>query len=227
MKRFRKILIISGIIACFIACIGDFAVTFIFGSRYPGYSQLHDTMSALGASASPVTGIISAWWMLMGVLFILFAIAFRLSFRPDSYVKTASLLIVLYGLGEGLGSGIFKADPSGRTFISSYMVHNFVGGIGVIAIMALPLIMKKIIHRDANPLFCHISNLVFAAGILFIMLFLFRFGGTGVVAALKGLWQRLFVLNSYLYLLLLNTMMMRNLFLKNHDKWPDSMIFRE
>jgi hypothetical protein len=29
MKRFRKILIITGIIACFIACFGDFAVTFI------------------------------------------------------------------------------------------------------------------------------------------------------------------------------------------------------
>lgn len=227
MKRFRKILIITGIIACFIACFGDFAVTFICGSRYPGYSQFHDTMSALGASASPVSGIVSAWWMMMGALFILFAIAFRLSFRPDSYVKTASLLIVLYGLGEGLGSGIFKADPSGRTVISSYMVHNFVGGIGVIAIMALPLIMKKIIHRTVDPLFCHFSNLTFAAGILFVTLFLFRFNGSGELAAFKGLWQRLFVLNYYIYLLIINVMMIRHLFLKDNDKWQDSMIFRK
>jgi hypothetical membrane protein len=48
-------------IVCIIACIGDFAVMFFLGTFYPGYSQLKNTMSSLGASVSPVSDLKSIW----------------------------------------------------------------------------------------------------------------------------------------------------------------------
>ena len=100
----RKILVNAGSAACFTACIGDFLSLFVFGPHYPGYSQIHDTMSSLGASESPVSGIISAWWIILGFLMIIFAFGFRAAYpHNDKYVTTVFWLLILYGLGEGVG----------------------------------------------------------------------------------------------------------------------------
>lgn len=201
--KIGRILILTGVIACCVACTGDFAVTFVFGSFYPGYSQMRDTMSALGASASPVSDVVSAWWVLMGVLFMVFAVAFNHAYKPRRYARTAALLLLFYGLGEGFGSGLFKADTGANGAITSYLIHNILGGVGVVAVMAFPLVMRRIIPREEDRMFYHLSCLVFILAVVFIALFLFRFTATGMLAELKGLWQRLFVANIYLYLLVI------------------------
>jgi len=213
--KLERIIKSAGAVGCIAACIGDFVATFIFGSFYPGYDQLHDTMSALGASASPLSGILSAWWIVMGMLFILFALAFYYSFVHQPRAKVASLLIMLYGIGEGIGSGAFKADPSSDVLISPYLIHNILGGIGVTAILALPLIIKKVVAETEKKLFPVFSNIIFALGILFIALFLFRFESFGIISTLKGLWQRLFVADMYVYLLVIDGLMIRKLILKS------------
>jgi hypothetical protein len=209
--KIRKIVIVAGIVAGIAACVGDFAVTFYFGRFYPGYNQLHDTMSTLGATASPVSGILSTWWVVMGLLFMLFAIAFYYSFAPRSFVNTASVFIFLYGLGEGLGSGIFKADPTGETLINSYLFHNILGGIGVVAILAFPLFIKGIMTDAETKWFSGFSYIIFSLGIIFIVLFLFRFESFGIITELKGLWQRLFVADVYIYLLIIDGLMIKKL----------------
>lgn len=190
-------------IACIIACVGDFVGMFFLGNFYPGYSQLRNTMSALGTSISPVSNEISIWWIIAGFLFIFFGIAFKKAFIvKTSDVKIASWLIIFYGIGEEIGSGVFKEDAIGTALTKTNIIHNLFGGIGVLSILLLPLFMKKIISRKQMPAFYKMSTVIFTIGVLMLLLFLFRFLNikTNLFYIYKGLWQRISMLNNYIYL---------------------------
>jgi len=200
----RKIVVLSGAFACIAGCIGDFLSLFILGPEYPGYSHLHNTMSSLGSSASPVSDIISVWWIILGILMIVFAFGFRAAYpHKDKYVNIVFLLLILYGLGEGLGSGLFKADLSSGSYTTSFIIHDILGGAGVAAILILPLIVQKIKPFFSSMGFIRFSRITFILGVMFLILFSFRFIGNGnnIIAEYKGLWQRLFLLVYYIYLI--------------------------
>jgi len=202
----QKIIVYTGSAACFAGCTGDFLSLFILGQEYPDYNQLSDTMSSLGSSASPVSNIISVLWIILGILMIIFAFGFRAAYSPgDKYVKIGFWLLILYGLGEGLGSGLFKADRIAGSYTTSFIIHDILGGAGVIAIMILPLIVQKIKPFFSSPGFIRYSNITLIAGTLFLILFSYRFIGNGenIIAKYKGLWQRLFVLVYYVYMIII------------------------
>ena len=208
----KKTLILVGSIACFTGCIGDFWLTYVLGEYDPGYSQLNNTMSALGISSSPVSDIISTWWIILGFLMILFAFGLGKAFdHNNKFVKIASWLVVLYGLGEGLGSGIFKADHVNNSMTLSAIMHEIMGGIGIAAILVLPLVMRKIIPKTKNPGFHTISLIVFFVGIFLLAMFLIRFIPQEIndTSLYKGLWQRLFILDYYLYMIAIAVIMIK------------------
>ena len=200
----RKIIVYTGSAACFAGCTGDFLSLFILGQEYPCYNQLFDTMSSLGSSASPVSNIISVWWIILGFLMIIFAFGFRAAYsQGDKSVKIVFWLLILYGLGEGMGSGLFKADRVSGSYTTSFIVHDILGGAGVVAILILPLIVQKIKPFFSSTGFIRFSHITLILGTLFLILFSFRFIGNGenIVAKYKGLWQRLFVLVYYIYVI--------------------------
>jgi hypothetical membrane protein len=208
----QKKLIIASVIACITACAGDFLTLFILGSKYPGYSQLYNTMSSLGASESPVSAIISVWWIILGVLIILYAFGFKAAFSPgNKYVNVAFWLLIIYGLGEGMSSGLFKADHVYDSMTISYIIHDILGGAGVIGILVLPLIVQKIEPFSHNTRFRKFSYIVLVLGTIFLILFTFRFFGFGnnIPGKYTGLWQRLFVMVYYIYILTIAFKMVR------------------
>jgi hypothetical protein len=208
----RRIVSISGLMAGLIACWGDFITLFVLGTRYPGYNHFFNTWSSLGASASPVSGIISSWWIIMGFLFLWFALGFRLAFvEGNPYVKAATWILILYGLGEGAGSGLFKADHSGDLLTVSAIIHNLLGGIGIAALLILPLVMQKIIFMKSNRGFFTFSWIVLISGSVILILFLSRYycSDSCILVRFKGLWQRLFVLDYYIYLTVIIVLIIR------------------
>jgi hypothetical protein len=191
-------------VACIIACIGDFVFLFFLGMFYPGYSHLKNTMSALGASNSPVSNEVSAWWIIVGVLFIFFGIGFKQAFHERGRnARIGSWLIMLYGIGEGIGSGAFKADFIGDSFTTSALIHDALGGVGVAALLILPLIMKKLISKTELPNFHTMSTVVFFLSIFMLLFFSFRFSNdkSNFLNINQGLWQRLMMLINYVYLI--------------------------
>jgi hypothetical protein len=195
--------IIMSSIACIFACTGEFVALFLGGAFYPGYSQLRDTMSSLGTSVSPVSAEISTWWVIMGFLLIIFGTGFYKAFSGNGqFAKIASWLIIIYGLGEGIGSGAFKAENVAIGMFPSALIHDLLGGIGVTAIIFFPLIVQKVITKNEMPVFTRLSKIVFITGIFTVFLFLFRYlkDENDFFTVYKGLWQRLFMLNSYIYL---------------------------
>lgn len=202
----RKIVVLTGVAACFAGCTGDFLSLYILGSKYPGYSHLADPVSFLGSSVSPVSDLISVLWVILGILMIIFALGFRTAYSStDRNVKIAFWLLILYGLGEGLGSGLFKADEVNNSYTLSFIIHDILGGAGVFAILLLTVIVPRIDEFASNRNFQIFSRIILILGILFLVLFTQRFLGSKnfishEVARYTGLWQRLLILDYYIYL---------------------------
>jgi hypothetical protein len=198
-----KYIIVSSIV-CIVVCIGDIVSIFVFGTFFHDYSHLKDTISLLGSSVSPVSCEISLWWAIIGVLFIFFGIGFNKAFSDKgANAKFASWLIMLYGFGEGIGSGAFKADHLVNGLSRSAIIHDILGGIGMTAILLLPAIMQKVITKIEMPGFYHMSKVIFISGLIIFLLFLIRYLSSedNFFSIYKGLWQRLYLLNTYIYLI--------------------------
>jgi hypothetical protein len=211
LKESTQYIFVSAV-ACIMACVGEFAALFVFGAYYPDYNHLKDTMSYLGASNSPVSDEISTWWVIMGILIIFFGTGFQKAF-PDKgrYSKLASWLIILYGFGEGIGSGVFKADHTINGLTISAIIHKILGSIGVTAILLLPLIMQKVITKNEMPAFYRMSKILFISGIITMIFFSFRYASNekNFISIYTGLWQRLFMLNICIYLITIAILMIK------------------
>lgn len=197
-------------IICIVVCVLDFAVLFLLGSYYPGYSQLKNTMSSLAATISPVSKILSTWWIFIGIVFIFFGLMFREAFGNNlKNVKIASYAIIFYGLGEGIGSGLFKADRVDGKMTNSFIIHDIAGGIGIVAALILPLVMHKVILKKEKPVFYSFSWIVFTIGFITMLLFTIRFSSdeNNFIRLYKGLWQRIFLLNLYVYFSVISIIM--------------------
>jgi len=202
LKRNKKILIKWAFFAGIAGCLVDLISMFILGREIKGYSPLSNTMSMMGTSKSPVDHQIALWWILMGILFVIFGLGIRFAFNDKRILAlAASWLIILYGVGEGLGSALFPEDVPGTTHTLTGLLHNFMGGLGTTSITIFTLVMAKLI-----PEYKKFSYLVFIIGITGIILFgigQFWHNPANFFVMNKGLWQRIFVMDYYLYVIVI------------------------
>ena len=205
MKKSKRTFIRIASIACIVACSGDFLVLFLLGMQYPGYSRLKNTMSSMGITSSPVATPISLWWIFWGILIIFFALGLRTAFPwRKKAAHFASWLVILYGLGEGVGSGLFHADKIGTPMTWLGLAHNVAAGVGVASVMILPLAMVRIFPKSVFHRFWLFSVLVAIIGTIGVSMFYIASlwnAPDHFVSTYKGLWQRLFVLDYYTYLI--------------------------
>jgi hypothetical protein len=207
VKRERKSIIILAALVLIITCIADYVITFILAEKYPGYNPLTDTLSKLGATASPVGRMISGWWLLLSILITFFGIGFYQSFNHKGKpVLIATWLIIIYALGEGMGSGLFPANYIEHGLTFSLIIHDAFSGIGVGSIIILPLVMLNLFPKEKFRYFYMYSILVTVVGLLMLILFSIAkiFNNPDyIILSYKGLWQRLMNANYYLYLVVL------------------------
>lgn len=213
-SSFRRIIAYSSAILCITACIADLVLIYIFGKQIPGFTQLKSTLSSLGVSTSPVAGTVTVWSVTLGIIFVFFAFGFSETFRAyGKHINKAFWLIVLYGLGEGVASGIFRADTINGQLTNLAYLHDFLGGIGVVAILLLPFVMRKIFSSFSFPIFFRFSGIVSAVGFISTILFSFRleyFAGS-FLYNYSGLWQRIFLINYYAYFIVIAAMMIQKI----------------
>ena len=194
---------VSGILAS----IGDFIVTSILGSLYPGYSFIHRSESYLGTSVSPVAVYMNAWGVVFCFLLIFFAWGLRTTiFRYEKWQTRTVVLVVLYGLGEGAGSGLFPYNHVNNVLTLSGKLHSLFGALGGMAIVTIPFAGIKIFSKESFPLLHAYSKLVLIAGLILTVVFLVS---DRDVISYKGLWQRVYLFNYHLYLSVLALVMLK------------------
>lgn len=217
-SSFNKNITFASAILCIIGCFTDLVLIFIFGNQIPGFNQLTSTLSSLGISTSPVAGEVTVWSVILGIIFIFYAIGFRLAFQKfGKAVVVATWLIIFYALGENIASGIFRADSINGKLTTLAYLHDVLGGIGVASLLILPYVMQKIFTRFSYPLFNRYSRLAWLVGIIATIFFSFRleyFSGT-FLYTYSGLWQRIFLVDYYIYFVVIAFMIMRETDLKS------------
>ncbi len=209
---FRRAFVYASAILCISGCITDLVLIYLFGHQIPGYNQLTHTLSSLGVSTSPVAREVTLWSVILGTIFILFGFGFQEIFSTlGKQTRKAFWLFILYGLGEGVASGVFRIDLVNGELTNGAVLHEVFGGIGVVALLLLPLVMRKVFTQYSFPLFFRYSGIVLAAGIISTLLFSFRiqyFKGT-FLYTYCGLWQRIFLVNFYIYFVVIAVMMIQ------------------
>ena len=193
-----------------LACVGDLYMIYLLGTRWSGYNPLLQAMSDLGHAGSPVARSVSTGWIVMGLMFMIFGYGFYQVFSSDSKIaKTAGWMLALYGIGEGLGSGLIAGTPGKILQSPSSILHNLLGGMGVCASILLPFIIIKMFgarKSSASFWYCWFTTV---SGLLFFILFAISYihHSQGYWLSLLGLWQRLFRLIYYLFFVYLAVLM--------------------
>lgn len=201
MKKSR-ILIRVGAICGILACIVDATASTVLGNRIPDYNHLRSPLSQLGIRSSPVAHEIAFWWVMMGILIMLFGLSIYLAF-PGKKGKAmmAAILVILYGMGEGLGSSLFPADQAGMAHSATGIFHILIGGIGVLGLAFFPLVMQKLLSGIRK-----FSLIIFILGLLGVLFFLssrFIKDPYNIIVEYRGLTQRYFITIYYIYILVI------------------------
>ena len=198
-------------IAGLVAGAGDFIVTLVLGLFYPGFNHIRMVMSELGAPGSPVARWIGIWWVVFGVLFVVFALGLARAFGTETRsVVVGATLIGVFGLGAGIGAGLFPMDAVGAEPTLAGQLHDILAGLGFTAIAFLALVSMAIFPRKEAPAKFWLSIVVFVLGLAFFGLFIAaEDAATGGLLAYAGLWQRLFLLDQYALIAVLAVTMLR------------------
>ncbi len=205
-KSLAPILIAAGV-SGILASMGDFMVTSILGSLYPGYSFIHRPESYLGTSDSPVALYMNTWGLVFCFLLIFFAWGLRSTiFRYGRWQTLIVALVVLYGLGEGAGSGLFPYNHVNNVLTLSGKLHSVFGALGGVAIVSIPFAGIKIFSKESFPRLHAYSKLVLIAGLILTVVFLVS---DRDVISYRGLWQRIYLFNYHFYLSVLAMVMLK------------------
>lgn len=207
MKTIPSWLVVFTALCCFVACAGDFAVTIIIGLSYKNYDALNQSESFLGTANSPVAVYMNTWEVIFSILFVFYAYGLlRTIFNKGFWQHLAVWLIVLYGLGEGIGSGVFPYEHSGNDLALTGVLHLVFSTIGVVAIAVNAFVLGKVFPKKVYPRLHVYSRIVAISGLVLIILFLLA---KMQLIPLRGLWQRLFILDYYSLLIVVAVVMLK------------------
>jgi hypothetical protein len=202
MKSLSDPIVSAAAVAGIVAGVGDLAIPMALARRWPGYDSARDVLSRLGCADSPVRLWINAWWCLFGALIIAFAWGYYRVFvhgAPLSAAGLAALLLVVFGLGAGPGAGLFPMDVPGQPPTPTGALHHRISGVGFVALFFVPLVGLAVFGGRSPVLFW--GSLAAALGgiaALGMIVVSSRPKAAGILA-LGGMWQRVFLLNYYLY----------------------------
>lgn len=167
----------------------------------------------MGQSVSPIEHWVTLWGIFFSLLIILFDIAFYQNYKLNKWTKPAALALLIYGLGEGLGSGCFPINPPNTIITLDARLHNFFSGMGDTGIVLLPFIFMAMFPKIQNQKLHNYLWTVVGIGILMASFFLIAkyFKPDNFILAFKGVWQRIYTFNYYIMLLVISFKMMRQI----------------
>lgn len=197
----------AALITCLVATVCDLASLSVFARLYPAYDPRLEPISALGASGSPIAHFVSGWWVFLGVVFLLFSISYgKSNFLHHPAQRISAWLIGVYAIGEEVGSGLFPGNHLAGHLTTTGIIHNVIGGIGVIALVSIPFVLMKKYTRTGHAAFNRFLLIISLTGMLFFLLFSISrlaLPEMHVIRSWHGTWQRFFIANYYIMLVVI------------------------
>lgn len=171
------------------------AAFIVAGALRPGYSPIHQAISALGTGPDGWQEDIPA--IILGVLLLAFAASFFLSMRTvltEASLVPSTILLVIFAL-VWITAGFFTAAPPTRT------VHTVVSVIGELAAIAALLIIGVGLWHARTWRVWSVASIIAAIVALVLVILTFRTSRRSIPAPdrLGGLMERLLVVAIFLW----------------------------
>lgn len=168
----------------------------ILGALKPSYSHVYHTISELGETGSVTATQSAIVFILTGLMIMTFGYGLQIRLmRGDRHVWSG-VLIILYGLLDFVGSGIFPVDPGGAALTRVSVIHVYTTLLGEFAAVSVPVWF----HKDTEGLAEWSKHRLFSKRMFYLSLPLMFFLGycivenkPGVSDTPIGLAQRLLV----------------------------------
>lgn len=190
-----KILKEYGFYLLLLAIISEIALPFILARYYPNYSQINNLISTFGETDSPTKWAFKIWEIINGSLFVLSAPAIYERFKETNhrFALILSLLVVVFGLGDCIITGLFDRAANQSEVDFTSLLHNYASGAGFVALLIGTLLLFLLYRQEKNELFTIFLPLIFLAAMVFM--FLFAMPKIPIISQFqishRGLWQRL------------------------------------
>ena len=186
------------LVTCLIACIGDFIVITIIGYLYKDYNSFTDSQSDLGTYNSPVALYMNTWEVLLGLLLLSCCwCLYKTGWFQSRLQKLALWLLVLYAIGEGIGSGLFPFNHVNHQLTGSGWLHSIFSGIGITAMVILSFVLVKLFPKKRSAqMYSYFLSFALMGALFICLCLLSRVHFLRFV----GLWQRLYLLAYYFML---------------------------
>ena len=203
----------TGAMACLLFLTLEMAIDIVLSTSLPEYAWYRSSISQLGHGESPFASWVMVWGFCFFALLTTFALGFYRAYTRQAHSFWASLMIFIYALGEGLGSGLFPLDPPGADPTVSTLLHNVFSGVGDLGLIAFPFFLLWVFPRNTHLSFHKYLWWVISLGLTLLILFLLAKYAppAAFITNLKGLWQRLYLLNYHLLFVVVALKMLRNL----------------
>ncbi|MHB1435831.1 MAG: DUF998 domain-containing protein [Thermoplasmata archaeon] len=158
--------------------------------RYPGYSPIADTISALGNTAhSPLAWLFNASIVVLGLLSVVSFALLWSAFHPGARRLVALGLLSIASLGA-IGVGVAPENLQGTIHSLAALLVFLAGGLGL---LLLPLAMTRDTRWDGFRLYTALSGLVTLIALLLYLRHLVGPLGTGglerLIVAPLLLWE--------------------------------------
>jgi hypothetical membrane protein len=115
----------------------------ILGAIKPEYSHIYHTMSELGETGAVTAQPAAVVFILTGLMITLFGYEVQSGLRREDKRVWTGVLIMLYGLLDFVGSGVFPVDAGGTADTLISTIHVYATLVGELAALGMPVWFYK------------------------------------------------------------------------------------
>jgi hypothetical membrane protein len=197
-KRLIRMLSLSGILASIL----NSSLIIALDLTVPDYNSITQYVSEYGTIPGVISKIVSAWWIISGIMLMLFSFALNNAMQKSGrFSFVGPLCICLYGLMDSIGSAIFPMDTADVTF--SGIIHILVSFIGITAVIFSPLALVNRMKKD--PVWSNLVCFAWVTQICFLLIYIVCVLAFADIYFSKyaGILQRVFILEADIWMAVL------------------------
>ncbi len=105
----------------------------------PGYSYVYHTISELGEAGAANTWVASAVFVITGLMLTVYGYGLHIKLQRDDKRVWSGVIVILYGLLDFVGSGLFPVDQGGAAATVTAGIHVTATVLGELAALAMPI----------------------------------------------------------------------------------------
>ena len=115
----------------------------ILGAIKPEYSHIYHTMSELGETGAVTAQPAAIVFILTGFIITVFGYGVQMGLKRDDKRVWTGMLIMLYGLLDFIGSGVFPVEAEGTADTLVSTIHVYATLFGELAALGMPVWFYK------------------------------------------------------------------------------------